>query len=598
METTEVSEPHSQKPLLGKNEGINMKHHEIDRSHDISQSIDLLHENEQLKHQSQYLRGTISVGLDDLITDGLSHNDTLLTKFHGIYQQDDRDIRKSRVARKLEPDYRFMVRLRIPGGILSSDQWQEIDKLSRAYASSGIRVTTRQTIQLHGVRKMHLRPLLKRLKQVNIDTIAACGDDSRGVVCGANPSSPGIQKQVYEKAKATSERLIPKTKAYKEIWYEEQENHSDIQEPVYGSLYLPRKFKVGYVIPPINDIDVFAQDVGFIAIEENNCLVGFNLCVGGGMGQLDSREDSYPRAATEIGFLDHKDAPFMAEAIMGIQRDYGDRRDRHQARFKYTIDRIGIDRFKDILVQRFGKELEPSRPYTFKQNSDLLGWRQTPGNEWEVTLYVESGRINESLQDKLHAFFQQFSGTVRLTTNQNIQLLRIQDFERLDVERRLTDLGLDHLIRPNSQHNHTLSCVALPTCGLAMAEAERYTPEFLQKFEAIKLKFGISDIPINLRITGCPNGCARPYLAEIALTGRASGIYNLYLGGSHRGDRLAVLYESNLNESQIFEKLSPLFEIYASERIDGEFFGDFIFRKQLIGGGSKHKYSGYIHQEL
>lgn len=563
-----------------------MSENNIERNHDLTQPLETLHASEQLKASSHFLRGTIAEGLENTVTGSLCHDDTLLTKFHGIYQQDDRDIRQQRTARKLEPDYRFMVRLRIPGGILSIEQWQAIHRLSKSYASSGIRITTRQTIQLHGIRKLALRPLIKGLGQVGIDTIAACGDDSRGVICSADPTQSSIQNQVYNLAKKTSQRLIPKTGAYEEIWYRATKQHKENEEPVYGQLYLPRKFKVGYAIPPINDIDVFAQDVGFIAIGDNDTLHGFNLCVGGGMGQLDTREDSYPRLATEIGFIEAADAPSIAEIIMGIQRDYGDRQDRHQARFKYTIDRIGVDTFKELLESRYGKKLEKSKPYTFTDNGDRLGWSKANQQSWQLTLYIESGRIKNELQDQLDAFFQQFSGRIRLTTNQNLQLLDIADFEKQDVIRRLTDIGLEERIRPEVQAAHTISCVALPTCGLAMAEAERYTPDLLEKVNVIKQKHHLENTPVKLRITGCPNGCARPYLAEIALTGRAPGLYNLYLGGSHRGDRLAVLHGTNLNETQILTQLNELFAVYAKERVQDEFFGDFLFRKQLLNVNS------------
>lgn len=570
----------------------------IDRSHDLSQPLTTLHDNEQLKAKSRYLRGTISTGLDNRISGSLCHDDTLLAKFHGIYQQDDRDNRQQRAIRKLEPDYQFMVRLRIPGGLLDVAQWQKVHNLSQRYASSGIRITTRQTIQLHGIRKWHLRNLLTELKSVNIDTIAACGDDSRGVVCGAAPTQAAIERQVQQLATATSARLIPKTSAYAETWYQQPAPQKDVEEPVYGELYLPRKFKVGYVIPPINDIDVFGQDVGFIAIVENNTLRGFNVCVGGGMGQLDNREDSYPRLATEIGFINVEDAPFLSEVIMGIQRDYGNRQDRHQARFKYTIDRLGLDVFKELLEKRFGQPLSASRPYRFDHNGDRLGWSTAGSHTWQLTLYVESGRIRDSLQDQLSAFLQGFNGRLRLTTNQNLQLLDIADYEREDIERRLADLGLDHRIRPELQQAHSLSCVALPTCGLAMAEAERYLPQFIDKLDVLKQQAGIANIPINLRITGCPNGCARPYLAEIALTGRAPGLYNLYLGGSHRGDRLAGLHESNLNEQNILARLSQLFSLYAEKKLDNEYFGDFLHRNQLVHTLShKHTFSD-SYQEL
>ncbi|HEX5538374.1 MAG TPA: sulfite reductase, partial [Methylophilaceae bacterium] len=343
------------------------------RDSDISQPIENLHSNEQLKHRSRYLRGSIDESLAKTITGAVAGDDTLLMKFHGIYQQDDRDVRSQRAARKLEPIYQFMVRLRIPGGFLSKQQWLGIDDISRRFAERGIRITTRQTIQLHGVRKRKLRACMQALREIGIDTIAACGDDSRGVVCGANPGLSQVHRQVLALAQATSKRLIPKTSAYPEIWYGEQPPIKDIkEEPVYGELYLPRKFKVGFAIPPSNDIDVYGQDLGLIAVVERSRLVGFNVCVGGGMGKIDNREDSYPRLAEQLGFIEAAEAPELAEIVMGIQRDYGDRKDRHRARFKYTLDRLGNQWFLDTLAQRRGKSLAPARPIKFTHNGDYM----------------------------------------------------------------------------------------------------------------------------------------------------------------------------------------------------------------------------------
>jgi len=554
----------------------------IDRSVDLSQPLDRLHDNEQLKARSRHLRGTIAEGLADPLTGAVPGDDPLLMKFHGIYQQDDRDQRSERRRRHLEPLHQFMVRMRIPGGLLSVRQWRGIDALSQRYAERGIRITTRQTVQFHGIRKRDLRPLLCGIRELGLDTIAACGDDSRGVVCGANPHLSRIHRRVAELARATSNLLIPKTGAYREIWYQEDVPPSPQEEPVYGDLYLPRKFKVGYAIPPVNDIDVYGQDLGYTAIIENGELVGFNLCVGGGMGQLDNREDSYPRLAETVGFIEADEAPALAEVIMGIQRDFGDRKDRHRARFKYTLDRLGTEWFLAELATRRGRPLAPPRQVVFTQNGDEFGWLRGDNGLWHATLYIESGRVNGALQSQLAAFFQQYGGDIRLTTNQNLQLVNIGDFERDQVAWRLADLGLDWRLDPDSQAAHTLSCVALPTCGLAMAEAERYTPHFLDLFEEIKYHHGIESIPITLRITGCPNGCARPYLAEIALTGRAPGIYNLYLGGAYHGDRLAQLYASNLNEKAIVSTLDPLLERFARQRQPHEHFGDFLIRKRVL----------------
>jgi sulfite reductase (NADPH) hemoprotein beta-component len=549
---------------------------------DLSQPVERLHENEQLKARSRHLRGTIAEGLDDLLTGAVPGEDPLLMKFHGIYQQDDRDRRADRRQRRLEPAYQFMVRLRIPGGVLDKRQWRGLDRLSRLYAERGLRITTRGTVQLHGVRKSQLRSLIQGLQPLELDTIAACGDDSRGVVCGANPYLSQAHERLQKLAQITSDRLIPKTGAYADIWYRQPTPVRDDEEPVYGELYLPRKFKVGFVLPPVNDVDIYGQDLGYIAVVDNGDLIGFNVCVGGGMGQLDNREDSYPRLAEEIGFIDADEAPAFAELVMGIQRDFGDRRDRHRARFKYTLDRLGLPWFLEELERRRGRPLEPARGVRFDHNGDRLGWQQGDDGLWHATLYVESGRVDDALRTQLGGFLEQYGGRLRLTTNQNLQLTHIETHELEQVQWRLEDLGLDWRLDPEAQAAHTLSCVALPTCGLAMAEAERYLPTFLERFQRLKAQYGLREEPITLRLTGCPNGCARPYLAEIALTGRAPGLYNLYLGGSFHGDRLAQLYAGNVDEERFLALLAPMLERYAGQRRDGEHFGDFLLRKQLL----------------
>lgn len=556
---------------------------DVDRSVDLSQPLDTLHDNEKLKARSRHLRGDIAKDLDDALTAAVSHDSTLLLKFFGIYMQDDRELRADRKRRKLEPMYRFMVRLRIPGGRLSREQWLGLDDVSRRYAERGIRITTRQTIQFHGVRKADMRDFMCAVRDLGIDTIAACGDDSRGVVCGANPALSAVHDRVSQLARATSNRLIPKTRGYREIWYRETPIDAVAQateEPVYGDLYLPRKFKVGYAIPPNNDIDVYGQDLGLIAVVENGELQGFNVCVGGGMGQLDTREDSYPRLAEQLGFLDDPDAaPAFAECVMTIQRDFGDRKDRHRARFKYTLDRLGNDWFLAELERRWGKPLAPARAIKFTHNGDPRGWHQGGDGLWHATLHIDSGRIIDQLQDDLRALVKALpGGGIRMTCNQNWQLSGLTIGERTQVHQWLEKHGLAWRLQPELQAAHTLSCVALPTCGLAMAEAERYTPDFLAGFNALKAKHGINEQPITLRISGCPNGCARPYIAEIALTGRAPGLYNLYIGGSFHGDRLAKLVASNVGEKAIFEHLDPLFAAFAQDRQTGEHFGDFLVR--------------------
>lgn len=556
-----------------------MSANELIRSTDITQPVESLHRNEQLKAESLYLRGTINQGLNSVITGAVCDDDTQLLKFHGIYQQDDRDKRGARTRRKLEPNYQFMVRLRIPAGRLSAAQWLALDSVAARFAERGLRVTTRQTVQLHGVRKPQLQAAMQAIRAAGLDTVAACGDDSRGVVCGYSTRWPEVDQQVAKLAKITSNRLIPATKAYREIWYNEEPAAPHNEEPVYGALYLPRKFKVGYVIPPDNDVDIYGQDLGFIAVVKDKKLQGFNVCIGGGMGQLDSRQDSYPRLAETVGFIAPSQAPALAQTIMEIQRDFGDRKDRHRARFKYTLDRLGVEWFHNELARRWGGPLQAAHDIAFERNADRTGWQQGSDDLWRVTLTLNSGRIEGAVGAQIAAFLQNFTGRIRLTTNQNLQLTHIGDYEKRQIQCRLDDLGLAELARPELQKAHTISCVSLPTCGLAMAEAERITPSFLHKFNAIKTMHQLQETPITLRISGCPNGCARPYIAEIALTGRAPGLYNLYLGGSHHGDRLAQLYAGNLSETQILTTLDGLLSRYALQRKAKESFGDFFVRQ-------------------
>lgn len=555
----------------------------LDRSRDRSQPVAKLNSNEQLKARSRYLRGTIAEGLREHSTRAVPGDDTLLLKFHGIYMQDDRDQRAERQRRRLEPNHQFMVRLRLPGGIASTSQWLGLDALSRRFAERGLRITSRQTIQLHGVRKPQLRACMQAIRDIGLDTIAACGDDSRGVICGFNPASAPVQRRVARLARDTSQLLIPKSGAYREIWYGETTAYNEqTEDPDYGATYLPRKFKVGYALPPVNDIDVYGQDVGFIAIAEGDTLHGFNVAVGGGMGQLDTREDSYPRLADVIGFVAADQAPALAQAIMTIQRDYGDRVDRHRARFKYTLDRLGLGTFNTLLAERWGQPLAPARPYTFTHNGDVRGWQKDSEGLWYATLDIANGRVDGALQDQLQGFVQSFAGYLRLTTNQNLILGGIEPDLRAMAQWRLEDLSLAPRLSPTLQSAYTIACVALPTCGLAMAEAERIMPGLLQRFEASKARVGLATTPVTLRVTGCPNGCARPYIGEIALTGRAPGLYNLYLGGGFHGERLNQLYASNVSIDRAFALIEPLLAQFAAERTQGEHFGDFLIRADIV----------------
>jgi sulfite reductase (NADPH) hemoprotein beta-component len=557
-----------------------------DRSHDISQPLERLSPDETLKAESDQLRGTIDAGLAAELTRAVPGTDPKLMKFHGIYQQDDRDLRDERRRQRLEPAFGFMVRLRLPGGVCSPSQWLKIDDIARKYAGETIRLTTRQTVQLHRVLKQNLRPTIRGLREVLLDTRAACGDDSRGVMCSVNPQVSALHAEVYALAKTASDHAIPKTGAYREIWYgEERETVSGEEEPFYGRTYMPRKFKIGFVVPPSNDIDVYAQDLGFIAIGDGK-VEGFNVVIGGGMGRTDRAPETYPRLADLIGFIPVDQVLPVIDAVMGVQRDYGDRTNRAHARFKYTIDDKGLDWIKAEIEARLGFRLAPARPFTFTSNGDVLGWIRGTDGCWHYTLFIENGRIlnggDSALMDALREIAHMHKGMFRLTPNQNIVIADVKARARPAIERLLEKFGLHVRNRGSGLRLNSMACVALPTCGLAMAESERYLPALIGRIDAILAKHGLENEPITIRMTGCPNGCARPYIAEIGLTGRAPGKYNLYLGGGFHGERLNKMIRENVGESVILETLEDVIARFARDRRPDEHFGDFAIRAGYV----------------
>ncbi len=551
----------------------------IDRSRDLSQALDRLGADERMKDASDYLRGTIAEGLLDRITGAVpSADDVKLMKFHGIYQQDDRDLRDERRRQKLEPAYQFMIRVRLPGGVCTPAQWLQLDGLARAHGGETLRITTRQTFQFHWVLKDSLRPVIQGLHETLLDTIAACGDDSRGVMCTVDPQASRFHAEVAALAKRVSDHVIPKTRAYHEIWYGEQRIASSVpEEPFYGRTYMPRKFKIGFALPPSNDIDVYAQDLGFIAIGGPQGLEGFNVVIGGGMGRTDQAHETYPRLASLIGFVPADRVIACADAVMTVQRDYGDRKDRQRARFKYTIDDKGLDWVKAEIERVMGAPFEKARPFAFASNEDSYGWQETPDGSFHCTVFVENGRLDARLLDAFRDIARIHRGAFRLTPNQNLIIAGVRAGDRPVIEALLTEHWPDGQEMSPLRRN-AIACVALPTCGLAMAESERYLPSLLDKIEAILAKHGLSAEPITIRMSGCPNGCSRPYIAEIGLTGRAPGKYNLYLGGGFHGERLNRMVRENVGEAVILELLDEVLGRYGREREPGERFGDFIIR--------------------
>ncbi|GAB6068364.1 assimilatory sulfite reductase (NADPH) hemoprotein subunit [Methylothermus subterraneus] len=550
----------------------------LKRDADLSQPLEKLHPNEKIKHQSRYLRGTLAEGLEDRITAGFPEEaDRQLLKFHGIYQEENRDLRQERRQKRLEPAYEFMVRLRLPGGVATPKQWLALTELAQRYGNGSLRLTTRQTFQFHGVLKWHLKPLIQGVCAVRLDSLAACGDVNRNVIATADPFRSNVHFKVWQLARNLSEHLLPKTRAYFEIWLDGEklaEGPKGEEEPIYGTTYLPRKFKIALAVPPDNDVDVFAHDLGFIAIVEDGEIAGFNVTVGGGMGRTDGDPATYPRLGEVIGSCRPEQVIQVAEAVVSIQRDFGNRQNRSRARLKYTLDVHGRDWFVGELEKRLGFALAAARPFVFTRRTDPFGWFQGQDGKWHYGLYVECGRIQGERLRALARIAEEFTGYFCLTCNQNLILAGIEERDRPRLEPLLEELGSCRQESPSRRAS--LACVALPTCNLAMAEAERYFPRFMERFEQLLNSYGLQEEAITVRISGCPNGCARPYLAEIGLSGRAPGKYNLYLGGG--GDRLATLYLENIDETRIFAVLSRCLQQYASERQDGEGFGEFLVR--------------------
>ncbi|BAV66053.1 NADPH-dependent assimilatory sulfite reductase hemoprotein subunit [Sphingobium cloacae] len=563
----------------------------IDRSHDLSQPLDRLSADERMKDASDFLRGTIATGLLDRITGAVpSADDVKLMKFHGIYQQDDRDVRDERRRQKLEPAYQFMIRVRLPGGVCTAAQWLKLDELARAHGGQTLRITTRQTFQFHWVLKDSLRPIIQGLHETLLDTVAACGDDSRGVMCTVDPQSSRFHAEVAAMAKRVSDHVIPKTRAYHEIWYgDERVASSEPEEPFYGRTYMPRKFKIGFALPPSNDIDVYAQDLGFIAIEGPDGLAGFNVAIGGGMGRTDQAPHTYPRLASVIGYVPADRVIACADAVMTVQRDYGDRKDRQRARFKYTIDDKGLDWIKGAIERVMGEPFEEARPFLFTSNGDSFGWNETPDGRLHRTVYVQNGRLDLKLLDAFRDIARVHRGTFRMTPNQNVIVAGVKAEDRAAIDALLAEHGLEEESASPLRRN-AIACVALPTCGLAMAESERYLPDLLGRIEEMMDRHGLSGEPITVRMSGCPNGCSRPYIAEIGFTGRAPGKYNLYLGGGFHGERLNRMVRENVGEAAMLEVLDDALGRYAREREPGEPFGDFTIRAGIVREVTEGRY--------
>jgi sulfite reductase (NADPH) hemoprotein beta-component len=543
--------------------------------------------NEQIKDASRFLRGGIEGGLSRVETGAIAEDDAQLTKFHGTYLQDDRDLRPERRKKKLEQAYSFMIRVRVPGGVCTSAQWLALDRIATDYANGTLRLTTRQAFQFHGVIKSNLKRSMQAINAALLDTVAACGDVNRNVMCNPNPYQSKAHAAALELARAISDHLTPRTGAYHEIWLDGEkvvDTQAD-EEPIYGRHYLPRKFKTVVAVPPSNDVDVFAQDLGFIAIVgEHGEVVGYDVAVGGGMGMTHGEPDTYPRTADVMGFCRPEQAVDVAEKVVLVQRDFGDRANRKHARLKYTVEDRGIDWFRAEVERRLGYPLEAPRPFAFAHTGDRYGWVRDHEGDWNYTLFVQNGRVldrpGRPMRTGLAEIAKLHRGDFRLTANQNLMIARVRPRAKRRIEQLLAQYGLDN--DASGLRLNAMACVALPTCGLAVAESERYLPDLVTALEDVIERAGLRDDEIVIRMTGCPNGCARPYLAEIGLVGRGPGKYNLYLGAAFDGSRLNKLYRRDVGHDEIVAALTPLIERYARERDAGERFGDFVIRKGYV----------------
>lgn len=543
---------------------------------------------ERIKTSSDGLRGTLKESLHDDITGALREDDQSLIKFHGMYQQDDRDRREERSAKKLEWLYSYMIRLRLPGGFLTPEQWVGLHHIAGEHSTGVIKITTRQTVQLHGILKSDIKPTIQAFNTLHLDSIAACGDVNRNVLCSAHPKQSVIHEEIFQYADKISLLALPKTRAYYDIWLDE-EQLIDKQEddPLYQDRYLPRKFKIAIAIPPNNDIDVFANDVGLIAIVENNQLKGFNIAAGGGLSTTHGNTNTYARLASVLGFVDTEEKILKAVyEIITIQRDYGNRSDRKLARLKYTIDKMGIDAFKAELEKRCGFALEPARPYTFTERKDYYGWYQNHEQKWYYTLFVENGRVLDDEKVALKTALLEIAKTgkanYRFTGNQNLIIADVLEEDKETINALLYKFGIaQHTDSNGTMRKNSMACVAFNTCPLALAEAQRYLPTLITKIEPLLAKYKLQDDEITVRMTGCPNGCGRSVLSEIGFVGTAYGQYNLHIGGDRLGERLNTKYKDSLDEAAILATLEELFEVYSRERNKEETFGDFANRKWI-----------------
>ena len=543
---------------------------------------------ERLKKQSRFLRGTIPQDLSQR-TDDFGRDNTPILKFHGIYQQDDRDARKRSSGR--DKSYSFMVRTKVPGGKITARQLLTELDLAERYGNATLRVTTRQGFQLHGVLKAGLKPVMRSVNEALMTTLGACGDVERNVMsCPAPHHHDRVHDRMQATADAISQHLRPQSRAYYEIWLNgEQVNKQSVGpdvEPIYGDTYLPRKFKTGIALPEDNCIDVYTQDIGLLAIVDRGELIGYNVLVGGGMGTSPASQDTFPRLADALAFVPYDEVLAVVTAIVKVQRDYGNRANRRRARLKYLVHDWGVPRFKSIVEQYLGRqELEPPYPVETYGYQDHLGWHPQGDGKFYWGIYLENGRVKDTaemrLKTGLRTIFERFHMPARLTPQQSILLCDLEP----EWQDEILSLLQKHGIRTQAQISHArryaMACPALPTCGLAIAEAERVMPSVVDELEAEIAKLGLDAAKFTVRMTGCPNGCARPYTADIGLVGQTVGKYKIFVGGGLVGTRLGFMYRELVPLDAVVAELRPLLVYYKTDGWRGESLGEFCHRKGL-----------------
>lgn len=545
---------------------------------------------ERIKQGSDNLRGTLQQSIANEITGNIAEDDHALVRFHGMYLQDDRDRREERAAKKLERLYSFMIRLRLTAGFITPEQWVALHHIAGENSTGTIKITTRQTIQLHGVLKPNVKPTLKAFNEAALTTIATCGDINRNVCTTSNPVASPLHEEVEVLANKIADLLLPKTRSYYEIWLDEEKiaDKSQEEDPLYQDRYMPRKFKIGIAIPPVNDVDILTNDLGLIAIVEGGKIVGYNICVGGGMSTTHGNPDHYARLASPLAYVENDEEKVLKAVyeVLTIQRDYGNRSDRKLARLKYTVDRLGLAWWREELERRSGFQMEDPKPFHFTSRRDDYGWAQNHHGLWYYTMFVENGRVLDipelKMKEALLKIAESGKAAFRFTSSQNLIVADIKPEDKAFVADILESYGLvAHTQRATKLRGNAMACVALNTCALALAEAQRYMPSLITKVEGILEKHGLQNEELIMRMTGCPNGCARPYAAEIGFVGTAYGRYNLHFGGDRLGLRLNKIYKESLDESQILAELDNAFAAFKAERTEGETFGDFSYRKYI-----------------